>query len=135
MSIDCYCDYDPADVYSARVVKARKHYRCDECAGRINPGASYEYTFGVWGGATAAYRTCMSCVGIRRFVKINIPCFCWAHGNLIEDCRDTIDMAYDQAADEVRGLRFGFGRMLVAARRQRTELSLGLSQSKPPVKS
>lgn len=64
--------------------------------------------------------TCLHCVGIRKFVATNIPCFCWAHGNLLDDCRNIIEAAYDQAADEVRGLAFGFGRLIVKAKRARS---------------
>lgn len=119
MSIDCYCDYDPPEVYSSRIVRGRKLYSCYECGKPIAIGETHEYVFAVWGGYPGSPRTCMSCVGIRNFVKTNIPCFCWGHGNLIEDCRNTIEAAYDAARDEVQGLAFGFGRLLVKAKRAR----------------
>ena len=117
--IDCYCDYDPPQVYSSRVVKARKEYRCYECHARIRVGDKHEYAFGVYDGYAYQPRTCMHCVDIRQFVVNNIPCFCWGHGNLIDDCRDIIQAAYEQAPDEVRGVAFGFGRLLVKGRRAR----------------
>lgn len=119
MAIDCYCDYDPPEVYSSRIVRARKEYRCYECHKPIRVGERHEYAFGVTDGYTYQPRTCMSCVGIRQFVSINIPCFCWAHGNLLDDARDIVRAAYDEAPDEVRGLAFGLGRLMVAARRER----------------
>jgi hypothetical protein len=100
------------------MVRARKPHTCEECGRRINIGERYEYVFGVYDGAFIAH-TCSHCVGIRQFVQINIPCFCWAHGNLIDDCRNIIQAAYEQAPDEVKGLAFGFGRLLVKARRER----------------
>lgn len=117
--LDCYCDYDSPDVYSSKLVHARKPYKCYECGHRIEVGERHEYAFGVSGGDTYQPRTCLHCRDIRQFVVNNIPCFCWAHGNVLEDARDIIDAAYHHAPDEVRGLRFGFGRLLVKAKRAR----------------
>lgn len=119
MSIDCSCDYDAPSVYRSDVVRARKPYHCYECGKDIAVGEQHEYVFAVWSGDVGSPRTCLSCVEIRNFVKINIPCFCWGHGNLIEDCRNAIDAAYDAARNEVQGLAFGFGRLLVKAKRAR----------------
>lgn len=119
MALDCYCDYDAPEVYSSRMVTARKQYSCYECGAAIKPGERYEYAFGVQDGYPYQPHTCLHCVGIRKFVATNIPCFCWAHGNLLDDCRDIIRAAYEQAADEVRGLAFGFGRLMVKAKRAR----------------
>jgi len=121
--IDCYCDYESPDVYSSRMVKARKEYRCYECDKKIAVGETHEYAFGVHDGYSYQPRTCSHCVGIRRFVSINIPCFCWSHGNLVDDAKNIITAAYEQAPDEVRGLAFGFGRLLVKAKRARVLVS------------
>jgi hypothetical protein len=120
VTLDCSCDYDPPQVYSSRMVRARKEYRCYECRAKIAVGEQHEYAFGVSDGWTYQPRTCTHCVGIRKFVATNIPCFCWAHGNLIDDCRNIIQASYEQAADEVAGLAFGFGRLLVKAKRARS---------------
>lgn len=125
--IDCYCDYESPSVYSARMVRARKPHRCEECSRVIQVGERHEYVFGVYDGYTITPRTCSHCVGIRQFVKINIPCFCYLHGNLIDDCRETIRAAYEQAPDEVKGVAFGFGRLLVKARRERRAMREGLA--------
>lgn len=117
--IDCSCDYDPPEVYSSRMVRGRKEYRCYECDARIAVGEQHEYAFGVSYGYTYQPRTCANCVSIRQFVQINIPCFCWAHGNLMDDARNVIRAAYDKAPDEVRGVAFGFGRLLVKTRQAR----------------
>lgn len=126
MSLDCHCDYESPDVYSSRNVRARKEYRCYECDAPIAIGELHEYAFGVSCGYTYQPRTCLRCVEIRRFVTVNIPCFCWGHGNLIDDCRSIIEEAYHQAPDEVRGLAFGFGRLLVKARRARAPMQVQL---------
>jgi hypothetical protein len=119
MSIQCYCDYESPEVYSSKIVKARKEYRCEECSAVIRKGDQYEYAFGVTDGYTYQPHTCLDCVDIRQFVKNNIPCFCWAHGNLFEDCDNIIEEAYAQAPDEVRGLWFGYQRLRIKARRKK----------------
>ena len=119
MSHDCSCDYDPPSVYFSRTVRARKEYCCGECGRKIAIGESHEYVFGVYDGYTYQPRTCCHCVAIREFVSINIPCFCWAHGNVLSDARMAIEAAYWRAAEEVAGLAFGFGRLLVKAKRAR----------------
>lgn len=119
MALECYCDYESPDVYSSRLVCARKPYRCDECDGPIFIGERYEYAFGVQDGYPYQPHTCLDCVGIRKFIQANIPCWCWAHGNMLEDARKIIEAAYSEARDEVKGLAFGFGRLLVKARRNR----------------
>ncbi len=119
MALDCYCDYDAPQVYSSKVVRARKLYSCDECGKKIRPGEQYEYAFGVIDGYTYQPHTCMSCKRIRDFVSMNIPCWCWAHGNVLSDAREIVEAAYREAPDEVRGLAFGLGRLMVAARRER----------------
>lgn len=119
MSIACYCDYDAPEVYSSRLVCARKNYRCYECGKPIAIGERHEYAFGIVDGYSYQPRTCTHCLDIRQFVVNNIPCFCWAHGTLISDAREIISRAYEEAPDEVKGVAFGFGRLLVKARRAR----------------
>jgi hypothetical protein len=112
VSYDCYCDYDPADVYSPTIRTARKAHRCDECGGEVAPGEKYENTFGVWSGDASTWKTCAHCLELRTWVHNSVPCFCWAHGNMLEDARNTINDAYSRAGDEVTGLRFGYLRRL-----------------------
>ena len=111
MSYDCYCDYDPATIYSKRIVKARKVYRCEECPNRIQIGERYEYVFGVWEGYASQFKTCSDCTDLRQWVTNNVPCFCWAHGNMREDAREAIEEAAFRAPEETKGLRFGFLRL------------------------
>lgn len=119
MNYDCYCDYDPPSVFSSKTVKARKPHRCDECPRIIKPGESYLYTFGVWDGYASSWNTCADCTEIQRWVSINIPCFCWSYGNMLNDAKEAIEEAYHRAGDEVRGVMFGFLRKLIKARRAR----------------
>jgi hypothetical protein len=108
MSIDCYCDGDPATIYSATKPRARKEHRCDECGAKIKPGEQYENVFGVWEGYGSTWKTCERCYDLRQWVKNNVPCFCWYHGNMLEDAAMTIDDATFRAPAETAGLRFGF---------------------------
>jgi hypothetical protein len=113
VSYDCYCDYDPPDFYHREIRKARKPHKCDECAGIILPGDQYEHVRGKWEDCISTFETCGHCVDIRTWVKNNVPCLCWAHGNTIEDCKEAIEEAIYRTSEETRGLRFGFLRRLV----------------------
>lgn len=119
MSLDCFCDYDPADVYSSRIQMARKDYHCAECGSGIKAGERYEYVFGVWDGINSTFRTCERCYDLRMWVKNNVPCFCWAHGSMLNDARDAVEAAADRAPQETVGLRFGFLRRREMNRRYR----------------
>jgi hypothetical protein len=110
---DCYCDYEPARLYSARVYVARKTYVCDECSRAIAPGTKYERVFGIWDDPTT-YLTCARCLDLREYVAAHVPCFCWAHGNVIEDAIATAD----QYARDAPGLLFGAYRRRALALRQ-----------------
>ena len=114
---DCYCDYEPARIYSSRVQRARKEYICEECGAKIPPGEQYERAFGVWDFASE-FMTCERCLNLRQWVTNSVPCFCWAHGNMIEDAKETVDSAWYRAGDEALGLRFGFLRKLYSVRRR-----------------
>lgn len=118
MSLDCWCDYDPAEFYSAEIRKARKAHRCEECCGEIRPGEPYEYVAGKWDGWVTTFKTCERCLDIRQWVKNNVPCFCWAHGNMLDDAREAVYAAADRAPAETIGLRFGFLRRKALAERR-----------------
>ena len=119
--MDCYCDYEPSDFYSATQPVARKVHRCEECGGPVLPGEKYERAFVVTYGHADTFKTCARCVDLRTWVKNNVPCLCWAHGNLNEDLREAVDEARWRAPEETVGLWFGFMRRVVA-RRKHNEL-------------
>ena len=129
---DCVCDYDSPEVYRSKTVKARKQYGCYECAGKIFPGDIHEYYFGVMYGDSYSGRTCAKCVEIREWVKGNIPCFCWAHGNMIDDARSSIDEACYRAPDETVGIRFGFARRLHQRDEYHRTRAVLMGQSREP---
>lgn len=85
------------------------------------PGESYERVTGVWDGTFDMFKTCERCCEIRQWVKNNVPCFCWAHGNLNEDARETVYEAALRAPEETRGLRFGLERRFVQRDRVNAE--------------
>jgi hypothetical protein len=108
VSYDCYCDYDPADFYVKCIRTARKQHRCEECSGLILPGDKYEYVSGKWEGCLSTFKTCEQCVDLRTWTKNNVPCLCWAHGNMVNDCEEAVQSAWERAPTETVGLRFGF---------------------------
>ncbi len=108
---ECYCDYDPAVIYNRHIRRARKQYRCDECGRQINPKDTYERVDGLWEGfCWSTFFTCSSCHDLRQWVQNSVPCFCWAHGNMIEDAKAAIEDARYRAPEETVGLQFGFNR-------------------------
>lgn len=119
MTIDCYCDYDPPTFHRQTYAKAKKQHRCEECGRKIVPGETYEYTAGLWDGSFWSFKTCSHCCDIRKFVSNSVPCFCWAHGSLMDDVKETIEAAYDRAGKEVAGLAFAVGRLVVSRNRIR----------------
>lgn len=114
MSYDCKCDYDPPEFCHIEIRTARKGHRCSECSGRILKGERYEYTHGKWEGFLDTFKICERCYDIRQWTKNNVPCLCWAYGNVIEDCREAIEEATFRAANETIGLKFGFLRRLAS---------------------
>ncbi len=112
---ECYCDYgDPPRVYSLRQRVARKRHKCEECNRLIEPGETYEYVFGVW-DYPETIKTCSHCVALRQYVDAHVPCFCWMHGNLIDDALETLR----EYAHECPGLFTGGARFYIQAKRIR----------------
>lgn len=113
MGYDCYCDYDQPSFWSQSFPKARKEHSCEECGRKILPGETYEYVSGLWDDWFDTFKTCQHCVDIRTFVKNSVPCFCWAHGNLMDDVKETLEEASYRAPDEMKGVQFAVGRLMV----------------------
>lgn len=106
----CYCDYDPPEFYKATTRTARTPHGCEECGGNIEPGEAYEHVTGKWDGEFGSFITCRRCLALRAYTLEHVPCTCWAHGNMLEDCRETIR----EYADELPGMMTGFYRRWVA---------------------
>jgi hypothetical protein len=113
MSYDCVCDYDSPDFYHRSMRTARKAHRCEECAEEIRPGDRYEYVAGKWNGDLDTFKTCERCADLTTWVKNNVPCLCWGHGNRLNDLDCAVEEAAMRAPEETVGLRFGFLRRKV----------------------
>jgi hypothetical protein len=99
----CYCDYEAPEFYKAAIRKARKAHRCNECACVIRPGERYEYVSGMWDGDISTNKTCSRCLELRQYTQGHVPCFCWFHGEMVEEAIETLR----EYAHELPGLLFG----------------------------
>lgn len=102
----CECDYDPPgpdDFYDHGMVKrSRKEHRCDECYGPIFVGEAYERASGKHEGYFFTHNECSTCLEIRQWATISMPCFCaYEHGTLLERVEEMVD----DVAPKVDGFR------------------------------
>lgn len=102
---DCYCDYERPIIYDRTTPVARKEHKCYECQRTIPVGARYESVRALWerGDGIRRIHICGNCVNLREWVEGHIPCACWSHGNMIEECFDQVR----EFAHEAPGLLFG----------------------------
>lgn len=120
MSDACVCDYDyddGPDVYAKSERKARKRYRCYECAHHVEPGETYEHVSSLYDGSWQITRTCCRCLDARKYIEAHAPCFCWAHGNMLDDARDTAN----QYGHESAGFYIGAMKRVLRAERGRPQ--------------
>jgi hypothetical protein len=59
-------DGDGPSCFIEKVRTARKTHQCTECREPISAGARYEYVSGIWDRRANSYKTCLSCVEIRK---------------------------------------------------------------------
>jgi hypothetical protein len=111
----CSCDYEPAEFYHKKDRKARKAHKCEECGSAIKPGQRYEHVFGKWDGRLDSFKTCERCIALRDHLAAHVRCFCWAHGNMLEDARNEVENLPHEAVGT--GLLFELGRLAVAIKR------------------
>lgn len=112
---ECYCDFgESPSVYHSERVKARKAYRCYECTGHIVAGERYERTASLFDGVWDVARTCCRCLDARDYITAHAPCFCWMHGSMLDDARQTLDKYGNHSAGFYIG---GMKRVLRAERR------------------
>ena len=68
--MQCDCSIEDSDstpdVFSSKSVTARKKHICVECHSEINIGQKYEYVKGLWEGKWDVFKTCSTCLSIRR---------------------------------------------------------------------
>lgn len=115
MTTECWCDFEPAAFYCRTELKAVKEHTCTECGSAIQPGEKYERVAGKWDGSFSSFKTCPRCVALRDHIKAHVPCFCWAHGSLLDDARMEVENL--PVAAYGSGLLFELGRMAVAIKR------------------
>ena len=112
----CYCGTDSdTTVYWAVRPTARKAHRCYECGRQIQPGERYERVRAVVDGEPGVYRTCVYCLGVRDSVEAAAQCFCWQHGNMLEDATEWVR----EEAYRIPGLAMRVGRWIVEGKRDR----------------
>ena len=112
----CSCDGDPASFYISEDRKARKQHKCYECRAVIEPGERYEHARGCWEGTISTFKTCVLCLEIRQWARISVPCFCFNHGDLLENIRD---MVTEVRRDCPAGFVMEWGRRVVKIERRR----------------
>lgn len=115
MKTECYCDYEPADVYKTKRRMARTAHRCDECNKEISPGEIYEHAAMSYDGYWSTYRTCVHCLSIRDLMEASCCCFCWAHSNMLDDVKEELD----HNGHKMPGLMMAIGRLVIEAKRKR----------------
>ena len=77
-----YCESHPS-VYRQSYVKARKLHKCSECKGIINPGETYQYTFGKWDDDVSIFKTCIDCCVPQKW--LDKECGGYLHGDLYSE--------------------------------------------------
>ena len=112
--MNCFCDYERPIFYVKKIRTARKVHRCNECYSAIVPGKKYEHVSGKWDDRVGSYKTCQRCLDLRNYTTDNVPCLCFSHGNIIEDCIE----ALREYAHELPGLLFRGYRLKILAERQ-----------------
>ncbi len=106
--MDCACSLDsiPAEFHNVKLVVAKKEHRCGECGHIIQPGETYEYVFGKWGGMTDYYNTCLRCVDLRDLVSEYYG-GCFYYECLFDHYFEllSINMNYEEAQEQVDRIR------------------------------
>jgi hypothetical protein len=107
MSAACYCDDgETADMYIVTKVRAAKQHKCYECHHHIQRGELHEAVRSLYEGRFSTTRTCARCLDVREYVTAHAPCFCWMHGSLLDDARDTLrEYAYASAGFWIGGMK------------------------------
>lgn len=103
----CYCDYEQAKAYWPSRPIARKAHRCEECGRQIRTGERYERVRAIWADGAATFSTCVYCMAQRDLIEAVADCFCWQHGNLLDDIQCWLDDT------EIPGIRMAIGRLMI----------------------
>lgn len=91
---NCRCsvvDFDEGPIfYRSDIRRSRKQYRCEECGSSIEVGTRYEYVVAKWSSDFETFRTCLTCVNIRRDL---FPCG-FFHGEMRKDIWECLGVDY-----------------------------------------
>lgn len=85
----CSTDYDPADIYNEKVVKARKNHICSECSRNITKDEKYKYHFGIWENKPSTFKTCRHCLIAQDWLREE--CGGFLHGQLRDEIYEHAD--------------------------------------------
>ena len=94
----CYCDENPPEFHSKKIVTGRKPHKCVECLRAIETGEQHEYAVGKWDGCFDQIRTCMECVSLR--TELNPECY--VYGGLIDEVSDMDAWACTESVREFK---------------------------------
>lgn len=79
------CDFDPADVYHSKKVRAAKPHKCCECLGEIRKGEEYEQVSILFDHEWSTFKTCPDCLHLRCEITRAYSDDCgWLHGGMQE---------------------------------------------------
>lgn len=79
--------------------KARIGHECCECSHAIVPGERYEYASGIWDGRPDDFKTCLGCVGARRWYLSESSERCSEYGALDSELHEQRCSFADLCAD------------------------------------
>lgn len=110
----CSCDYYDGESTSSFVReewrKAKKTYRCEECARLICVNDKYHYSCGVQDGDMWYYRHCEECWDLLTWIQNNLPCYCFVYNDIFEYASEQLGEAEAKAPEETKGLWWEFQR-------------------------
>jgi hypothetical protein len=88
LGCSCSCDFDgePVEVFTSRIVKARKEHKCSECSEAIKKGERHLYYTSKCEGEWFTDRSCLVCVAIAEDLCCGKYSFGGLRDMLIENC-------------------------------------------------
>ena len=97
--MNCYCDYEPSDVWNQRRVKARKAWKCGECCGTISIGETYHRAKSLYDGRWDTFRRCEDCMVIacdlKKLERLKDFCFCDLWGGMTHAMGEAWDYSFE----------------------------------------
>lgn len=86
--MSCYCDFDLPKLHDETVRRARKDYKCYECAREIKTGELYELHKCLFDGNWDTFRWCIHCASARPIAADLADCHCWLYGQVWSDFKE-----------------------------------------------